>query len=724
MNHRFGFILLVLLLSVVGGLPVAGQEPTTPPHSLPPQEDTRSPDALPDDSFTYQGFLQSGGVPANGIYDFHFALWNDAVGGTQIGSTIAVNDVNVAEGVFMALLDFGDGAINGEAQWLLISVAPTGGTPTPLSPRQAIMPVPVALSLPGLYTQQNATTPNLIGGSAANTVASGAIASSIGGGGIGGAPNRIHDNYGTIGGGAGNIVGVPGSVSDQVLGTIGGGSSNEAMALGATVGGGSDNTASGSFSFVGGGQINSASSYFSVVAGGNSNLAPGAYAVVSGGQNNEASADWAVVSGGRDNWASEGASVIGGGTGNIVSTGGVTSTIAGGYQNIVAGAVGAIGGGERNNIVAAYGTIGGGGRNYVTAAYGTIGGGGGASSAEGNYVLDSYGTVGGGSSNEVGVADSDTLNQPYATVGGGLDNSAGGRYATIGGGWSNTAAPYATIAGGVDQNGSGTYAFVGGGSYNSASGNTTVVAGGNDNEAQGSYSIVGGGATNTAEANYSGILGGSGNLTTGDYSVVVGGQGGIAAHEGAFVWPGKPANEGETIASTASNQFVVRAPGGVWFGSGTDATMPEGAFLATDNGAFLTTGGTWANASDRTLKSGFATINPQQVLHQVAHMPIMAWHYLSEGETIQHLGPTAQDFYATFGLGSDDRHITTVDADGVALVAIQGLYEQNTELASRLAALEAGYPPTSLIPWLGMMGMAGIIIGWMTRGWTRKGGGA
>jgi hypothetical protein len=35
----------------------------------------------------------------------------------------------------------------------------------------------------------------------------------------------------------------------------------------------------------------------------------------------------------------------------------------------------------------------------------------------------------------------------------------------------------------------------------------------------------------------------------------------------------------------------------------------------------------------------------------------------------------AQDFYAAFGVGESDRHINTVDADGVALTAIQGLYE-------------------------------------------------
>jgi len=55
----------------------------------------------------------------------------------------------------------------------------------------------------------------------------------------------------------------------------------------------------------------------------------------------------------------------------------------------------------------------------------------------------------------------------------------------------------------------------------------------------------------------------------------------------------------------------------------------------------------------------------------------------------------AQDFYAAFAVGPDDKHIATVDADGVALAAIQGLNqkldetrEENAELKQRLEKLE------------------------------------
>ena len=49
----------------------------------------------------------------------------------------------------------------------------------------------------------------------------------------------------------------------------------------------------------------------------------------------------------------------------------------------------------------------------------------------------------------------------------------------------------------------------------------------------------------------------------------------------------------------------------------------------------------------------------------------------------------AQDFYAAFGIGPDDRHIATVDADGVVLAAIQGLNQKLTDELKRRDAENA-----------------------------------
>jgi hypothetical protein len=101
----------------------------------------------------------------------------------------------------------------------------------------------------------------------------------------------------------------------------------------------------------------------------------------------------------------------------------------------------------------------------------------------------------------------------------------------------------------------------------------------------------------------------------------------------------------------------------------------------------ITATGTINGSSDRNRKENFETIDVQAVLERVAAMPIQRWNYI--GEETPHLGPVAQDFHGAFGVGLDDKHISMVDADGVALAAIQGLNEklevrsQNAEVALR-----------------------------------------
>jgi hypothetical protein len=124
------------------------------------------------------------------------------------------------------------------------------------------------------------------------------------------------------------------------------------------------------------------------------------------------------------------------------------------------------------------------------------------------------------------------------------------------------------------------------------------------------------------------------------------------------------------------------------------SVTPTGAnFLETTaNGAKLTAGGSWTNGSSRLFKEGFAALDVGDVLSKVLSLPITRWTYRDSSEGT-HIGPMAEDFHAAFSLGEDDQHIATVDADGVALAAIQGLNEkleaENAELKARLAAIEA-----------------------------------
>jgi hypothetical protein len=100
-------------------------------------------------AFTYQGHLNSSGSPANGNYDFTFALFNNnSTNNGQVGSTLTNLDVGVTNGLFTTTLNFGS-AFGGNPTWLAISVRTSGvGSYVALSPLQAITPTPYAMYAP------------------------------------------------------------------------------------------------------------------------------------------------------------------------------------------------------------------------------------------------------------------------------------------------------------------------------------------------------------------------------------------------------------------------------------------------------------------------------------------------------------------------------------------------------------------------------------------------
>ncbi|MDY7095250.1 MAG: tail fiber domain-containing protein [Acidobacteriota bacterium] len=93
--------------------------------------------------------------------------------------------------------------------------------------------------------------------------------------------------------------------------------------------------------------------------------------------------------------------------------------------------------------------------------------------------------------------------------------------------------------------------------------------------------------------------------------------------------------------------------------------------------------------SDRNLKQGFDPVDPADVLERLAAIPVTRWSYRGDADATPHIGPVAQDFHAAFGVGADDRHISTTDADGVAFAAIQALYQQLQETRAELEKLRA-----------------------------------
>jgi hypothetical protein len=92
--------------------------------------------------------------------------------------------------------------------------------------------------------------------------------------------------------------------------------------------------------------------------------------------------------------------------------------------------------------------------------------------------------------------------------------------------------------------------------------------------------------------------------------------------------------------------------------------------------------------SSRELKTDFNTLDGKEVLNRLSEIPVMSWRYKSEDESAQHFGPVAEDFRAAFQLG-DGKTISSIDADGVAMAAIQGLHELVQEQGSSLEQQQA-----------------------------------
>lgn len=363
------------------------------------------------------------------------------------------------------------------------------------------------------------------------------------------------------------------------------------------VGGGRDNLAEGLNSFVGGGAGNHAREPNSVVIGGESNRAFGAYSAVIGGNLNEAAGDYSFAAGrrakvGEDHhgtfiWADHTDA-------DFESTGedqfliragggfGINTNDPDGFEVYVH---------EDQGIritpftdeevhfeiwspMIAMGHAG----NVASATGSTVSGGG--SENNPNIASGSYSTVGGGHGNTASV---------NATVGGGRNNVASYTWSTVGGGWSNEA--------------SGSRSTVGGGRNNTASGLISTVGGGEDNMAEETGSTVGGGFMNTASGEYSTVPGGYLNEAAGDYSFAAGRLATVGEnHHGTFIWADSTL---AVFSSTAANQFLIRAGGGV----GINTNNPGSFDLAVNGSAAKPGGGSWATFSDQRLKHSIEAMN-------------------------------------------------------------------------------------------------------------------
>jgi hypothetical protein len=348
---------------------------------------------------------------------------------------------------------------------------------------------------------------------------------------------------------------------------------------------------------------------------------------------------------------------------NLVTTG----KILAGPGN-TSGGLGASVFGQDNNVMANWASITGGRNNNARGIYSVICGGGGEYAGDSNSALSDY-----------------------AFIGSGYRNVVSGDRGIIGGGYFNQATSNgAAILGGSTNRANGVNSFLGGGSSNHANGNNSVLAGGEENTANANHSTIGGGYNNYAGGAMATIPGGFSNFAMANYSFAAGVLA-YANHKSSMVlaanvWA-EPGND--YILSGGPEQIVLRADSGIYItNSGGVAPFDYTKLINTSTGAYLSSSGDWTNSSDLNLKENFAEVDLRELLRKIARLEISEWNYRGDGDGIRHIGPVAQDFYALFGLGSDDKSISTVDPSGIALAAIKELYRTTEELKLRIERIE------------------------------------
>lgn len=658
-------------------------------------------------TITYQGYITNSGGAVSGLCNFEFKLFDALTAGSQIGSTITLSGITVTEGNFAVELNFGSGAFNGQDRFLEIGVqCGTDTAITLLSPRQDVTPSAYSIYALGVDWTNIANIPADFADGVDNAndpswELTGNAGLTPGTNFIGTTDAVVLDFY------TNNVRALRLEPAVPAANFIGGGASNAVNdgAAGAVISGGgpvdegsADTTSNrifDNYGVIGGGANN--------VAGSSDGTPSNAvYATIGGGLNNQALALISTVGGGQNNTATGAGGVIAGGDGNTAS--GVYAYIGGGNLNVSSSLGTTVTGGVNNTASASYAVVGGGSLNIARGQFSTVSGGGpsdGTASTR-NRATDDFTVVAGGANNQAGTDDVTTTNAIYATVSGGFTNQATGAGSNIGGGQRNVA--------------SGANSHVLGGTDNVASGSQSTVGGGYQNVSSGLSSVVSGGFGNVASGLDATVPGGQRSEAIGDYTFAFGRRA-IADDIGAMLFA--DGSTSTAFNSITPNEFAVRATGGVRFITN-----------AGGSGARLASGGSsWIALSDASAKENFEAVDTQAVLDAIRDMPIMTWNYISQDERIRHMGPVAQDFSAAFGLGEDPLGINTIDADGVALAAIQGLAEEleerDAEIASleaRLAALESGTGVANggvnWMNWLplGLMILVGLVITTRRRG--------
>ncbi len=182
------------------------------------------------------------------------------------------------------------------------------------------------------------------------------------------------------------------------------------------------------------------------------------------------------------------------------------------------------------------------------------------------------------------------------------------------------------------------------------------------------------------------------NIPGGDFNTAIGfsaggNNGGIVVNYSTAIGTYATVTTSNTMVFGAENYTTKWA-----FGRPTTSyALQVGNTTADGNGAYLSTGGTWTNGSSRDFKEDFEELNDEEILNKIDNLSVTKWKYKGTNET--HIGPIAEEFKEQFNLGvsNDNKHISTIDASGVALKAIQVLRKENNILKQKNLDFENKY---------------------------------
>jgi hypothetical protein len=357
--------------------------------------------------------------------------------------------------------------------------------------------------------------------------------------------------------------------------------------------------------------------------------------------------------------------------------------VAGGEGNVASGSTATVGGGYADYATGQYSTVAGGNNNFSSNTFATVGGG--------------YDNLAGGYASVVAGGYQNASTGDYSAIGGGYDNTASGLYSTVCGGYQNIAAGSFSLAAGYQaqalQYGSFVWNDESGGNFVSTIPNSFYVranggvqfnsTGGIQFSSTGGITLAGDMHMGTSSGDYHHFSLGGGNsygYIYGSYPLL-----GDGVHMG-YNWYSDASGVGHVVNTGGGTSRISAGYGEVRLLVGLANAAPN-TLRVDATTAGVSVYGTFNNSSDRNAKQDFAPVSPSQILDKVLQLPVSEWSYKTDATT-RHIGPMGQDFYSTFNIGTDEKHIAPIDEGGVALAAIQGLNQKLDEKTAQIQTLE------------------------------------